>query len=974
MSAQTDNTNLGLRLLPYLVAGALALLFVAPALRPGTTFGFGDYIIQEYPNFSFSMDSLGAGRLPQWIDGVFGGFPFLSDSQAMVFNPLRLVSALVCPQGGKSAFLDILTLGQILLLWTGVVFLARSAGIGPFGAVLSAVLFSASGFSVYHHSHIGMTQTIGVGLWSTGLLLRAIRRDSLVLCVISGLCYAVAILCGHWQMSLFLAMVAGGGALALGWHIRRLTQTLRYCVVTAGIAVSCAAVQILPTLHLLGEGGRSALAIDEALKNATHWRQLSALWFPCLFQPLFWNLPPDIWFLTTPLNWGLEGAWESSFYLGLAGFAMGFFGYLGTPRRAAARFLLLGSLFFFVMSLGRVGVLYPLAYHMLPGFKQIRFPSRLLWVAFLGWSLLAGMGLDALIARPREQRLVRAAKATIIAVVAIVAIHAAALAIGRMFFPGWADTFRRFFVRCGDPTIFGRYPAAFARDVCHQLVLGGVVALAVSGWLHFAVRSPRARSFAVIAVGLVFCELWCYGFHKNVQDSGWWRARDGRPPLYQSLCDQPAGRVLAADWRMAEENAAMLLGYRYAGGYNPLATNRALAMLPLEQFPCGSRIEERKMDLWNVGRVVVPEVRAKVTLTTGPAEMPITGWVRLEEGDPKKEWASSCVSNLPEPGLLRRVHAVVTAGCAMGGPTGLEVARLDLESTDGTCLRSFPLRLGQEIAEWSYDNPADSYPRAHRRPPPACDLAVVTGGFPGGHFYQASFDATTTAPVASLRLRVAHSAPVFVCLAGYVAEDAHGSFTIGPDSRYRQIPSCQTGVAVVSRETSPGTEAWMVPLAEPISGNKATRRARARALDSSFDPRRSVVIEVETGTDLATIAQNATRPSDYSGRATVARLIPEHVVVETTSSQPGWIVFSQSWYRGWTATLDGRATQLFPANGAILALPVPGGRHRVELQFLTPGLLVGGTLSLAGVFASVVGLAYGLRRRSRGMGGTAQCR
>jgi uncharacterized membrane protein YfhO len=66
-------------------------------------------------------------------------------------------------------------------------------------------------------------------------------------------------------------------------------------------------------------------------------------------------------------------------------------------------------------------------------------------------------------------------------------------------------------------------------------------------------------------------------------------------------------------------------------------------------------------------------------------------------------------------------------------------------------------------------------------------------------------------------------------------------------------------------------------------------------------------------------------------------------------------VSRQSHAQGWTARVDGREAPVRRANGKHLAVPVPSGRHEVELLYRPPGLRAGALLSLVGV-ALVVGV------------------
>jgi len=83
---------------------------------------------------------------------------------------------------------------------------------------------------------------------------------------------------------------------------------------------------------------------------------------------------------------------------------------------------------------------------------------------------------------------------------------------------------------------------------------------------------------------------------------------------------------------------------------------------------------------------------------------------------------------------------------------------------------------------------------------------------------------------------------------------------------------------------------------------------------------------------------------------------PNQLVYETSSPQDGIVVFSEIYYPGWTATIDGKPADIARADYILRAINVPAGKHTIEMRFdpqslhITEGIAYGAmALLLVGV-------------------------
>ncbi|MBQ0073451.1 MAG: YfhO family protein [Prevotella sp.] len=76
-----------------------------------------------------------------------------------------------------------------------------------------------------------------------------------------------------------------------------------------------------------------------------------------------------------------------------------------------------------------------------------------------------------------------------------------------------------------------------------------------------------------------------------------------------------------------------------------------------------------------------------------------------------------------------------------------------------------------------------------------------------------------------------------------------------------------------------------------------------------------------------------TAVQDSSSSVTMTAYEPNELHYDVNSSAGGIVVFSEIYYPGWTATIDGKATELGRVNYVLRAVNVPAGAHKVVLEF-----------------------------------------
>jgi hypothetical protein len=154
----------------------------------------------------------------------------------------------------------------------------------------------------------------------------------------------------------------------------------------------------------------------------------------------------------------------------------------------------------------------------------------------------------------------------------------------------------------------------------------------------------------------------------------------------------------------------------------------------------------------------------------------------------------------------------------------------------------------------------------------------------------------------------------------------------------------------------------------------ASPRDEARLVaDPSYDPHVQVVLGQPSTLPLPTGVLPPALPPSLSAPdlrlpspplpptpAGVRYLSRSHVVIDALAHKPGVLVLADTYFPGWTATVDGVPTPIYPAHLALRGIPLSTGSHRVELRHATPAVTAGLLISLA--CAALLGVALALSR------------
>jgi hypothetical protein len=515
----------------------LLTLFLGRGLWPavGTALGGHDIYAFFYPWLTYAREALAGGRIPWWDPRYFAGYPFLSNPQLAFFYPPTWLAHLLPVR---------VALGWYVLihLWLGgmgIYLLVRSIHQTRLGAVLAALTFTFSGFTVARlwAGHFGL---IAVHAWLPWLLLAlwwSAPRRSGWFGVVAGIPLALAILAGHAPSLLYVGLIWACFGLYFMLNSGQWGRIVKQMGLALVTALLLSGIQLLPLLQLTLASTRLT---DPSFEFATTFS------FPpahllTLLVPAFFGEP-----LRTGY-WSVPNFEELTAYAGLLPL-LALFVLLRRPRPTTWLYgglALLGLL----LALGSYGFLYQLFYDWLPPFRLARAPGRAMFLYVLAASLLVGSLLA-----PGAQRLDDRP--------------------WRGWLWLWGGTAVALFVATATTAavFMAHHPSDTSGRLWHQ-VGGWSAALLIwlmAGWLwHGYTQADRMKrtAWGVGLALLVVADLWLFGL-KFMQPQPlavhpiWLEAK--------AVLGETEGRVLPWGLPVFEQNGAGQVGLDSVFGYNGL--------------------------------------------------------------------------------------------------------------------------------------------------------------------------------------------------------------------------------------------------------------------------------------------------------------------------------------------------------------------------------------------------------------------
>ncbi|MCA9019160.1 MAG: YfhO family protein, partial [Planctomycetaceae bacterium] len=96
--------------------------------------------------------------------------------------------------------------------------------------------------------------------------------------------------------------------------------------------------------------------------------------------------------------------------------------------------------------------------------------------------------------------------------------------------------------------------------------------------------------------------------------------------------------------------------------------------------------------------------------------------------------------------------------------------------------------------------------------------------------------------------------------------------------------------------------------------------------------------------------------------ATISDATPNHLTINASLTSPGYLVLSDIYYPGWTARIGDQELPVLPADYALRAIPLPAGKHQLELSYTPPGFQIGRIISVTALALLLIQLLSAFRK------------
>ncbi len=380
------------------------------------------------PYYVFAANEVQAGRLPMWNPYLNLGVPYHASLQASLFYPPRW----------PLFFCDYVP-GYVYIVWlhywlTGVmayVFLRLAIGVRPLAGLLGAMSIAFGGFALGHLSHLTYVMAYPWFLGTVLCVWLGVQRRAWGWIVPAGLCVGLMALIGSVHLLLVLGVLlwvfaAYHTIVAAIWPDRDRRWWLE--ILRPGLTVGGALVlglligmvQFLPAYELTSRSVRREVAWSYVNMACAH--------------PVNNTLQLVVPFYFGNHRLGYYGEYNyhgMAHFVGVVILVAAGVGLVSLGRSRHLWFLVPLAVAGFLIGAGWYLPVYRVLYENVPGFGQLRNPTRVFWVTDIALACLAAVGIDRALRAGKPTHLLTKVTATVVGAVVLIVLLGSLVQLNR---------------------------------------------------------------------------------------------------------------------------------------------------------------------------------------------------------------------------------------------------------------------------------------------------------------------------------------------------------------------------------------------------------------------------------------------------------------------------------------------------------------------------------------------------------------
>ena len=933
----------------------LPLIYFYPAVLGKITLAPGDGWTQIFGIRVLIGQMLARGELPLWNPYVFSGMPLLASIQPGALYPPTWLFAVLSPPAAMNWM--VITTYHIALI--GTYLYCRRIGANRVGSIIAGLAFAFGG---YMSAHLGHTNRVAAAAWLPWVLL-AIEHLYLSLrwrwVAFGAVFIALQLFAGEPQMTFYTVLVAG--AYGLFSLTLREERELRHRFLFGAIAMSVcgvllSAIQLIPERELLQQGERADISYEYFSTFSFPPQHILQQIFPYFFGGGGMS-PFKI------MYWGKWNTTEVAGYVGMLAMILGLIVLIGRRVERKRDHLVWFWAICAVVALALAfGSYLPFGIHQflhtVPVYNLFRASGRHLFEFDFALAVLAALG--ATWVTRKDNPLAR--RVTLIGI-GVMAVIVAVTAICHRYLADWfvmdlpvsanAKSFT-------NPELF--VPVTFfvssAIVLCFYVFRRGVIR-------HVA---------AALLVALTLLDVASFGFFYewNIVPRDLPERQADAPTvkfIKERESDFNSFRFLShAAWpydpnyeTLNFPNASIVRGLQSVNGYDPLFLNRygvfagKMGLDGIVRDPAAFGPSDQSFNLLNTKYLLYE----REDLATAWQFVEHEG-IRFDQTPVDLRLAPGTWTRISTSGMATELAIISAMGRSNHLPNGAPVVSITLHTRDGRAIRHQMLA-GRDSSEWAWDRPDVRATIKH-------DRAPVIESFPAsgfeGHRYLARYP-FERGEVESIELKYEQpDADLTIMKASLFDAETGSSRPLDvvylPPERWRKLATFKDIEIYENQKVLP--RAWFARRAAQMLNEEVSRTIKSGRMKdgSAFDPAETVLFGREDYGNREITLPEIGDPTNAEVRIT--RYEPHRIELQTRNSQPGFLVLSEIYYRGWEAWIDGRRAPVEKVNYALRGLAVPAGDHRVEFVFRAHSFRNGAAYTLLGILLLLVGASNGTRR------------